>query len=168
MTLATSERTFPSLSPRENVEIFVRRALIWVYLNQVKFACWVKHRIQDASCKPIIWFRCGSPQTNSEELNAMQLLDCGWKLPIRTKISKKILISELLISSPRKKGLNKVIKRLSTLRNWMLPLSFNILCEGRRNRNRKRKRILVSVWKFYHSTQLRRRKSTGRDSRCFA
>ena len=87
----------------------------------------------------------GSPQTNSEELNAMQLFDCGWKLPIRTKISKKILISELLISSPRKKALNKVIKRLSTLRTWMLPLSFNILCERRRNRNRKRKRILVSV-----------------------
>ena len=49
----------------------------------------------------------------------------------------------------------------------MLTLSLNILnrvfiCAGRR----WSKRILVSVWKFYPSTQLRRRKSTGRDSRC--
>ena len=38
-----------------------------------------------------------------------------------------MLISELLISLRRKKGLNKVIRRLSTLRTWMLTLSFNIL-----------------------------------------
>ena len=30
------------------------------------------------------------------------------------------------------------------------------------------KRILVSIWEFYRSTQLSWRKSTGRDSRCFA
>ena len=42
-------------------------------------------------------------------------------------MSKKMLISELLISLRRKKGLNKVIRRLSTLRTWMLTLSFNIL-----------------------------------------
>ena len=40
---------------------------------------------------------------------------------------KKMLISELWISWPRKKGLNKVIRRLSTLRTWMLTLAFNIL-----------------------------------------
>ena len=32
-----------------------------------------------------------------------------------------------LISLSRKKGLNKVIRRLSTLRTWMLTLAFNIL-----------------------------------------
>ena len=43
------------------------------------------------------------------------------------KLLKKMLISELKISSPRKKSLNKVIRRLSTLRTWMLTLAFNIL-----------------------------------------
>ena len=38
-----------------------------------------------------------------------------------------MLISELKISFPRKKGLNKVIRRLSTFRTWMLTLAFNIL-----------------------------------------
>ena len=38
-----------------------------------------------------------------------------------------MLISELQISLTRKKGLNKVIRRLSTLRTWMLTLAFNIL-----------------------------------------
>ena len=36
-----------------------------------------------------------------------------------------MLISELKISLPGKKGLNKVIRRLSTLRTLMLTLSLN-------------------------------------------
>ena len=43
-----------------------------------------------------------------------------------TKFAKKMLIWELYISLPRNKGLNRVIRRLSTLRTWMLALSFNI------------------------------------------
>ena len=43
------------------------------------------------------------------------------------KSLKKMLISELYISFPQKKGLNKVIRRLLTFRTWMLTLAFNIL-----------------------------------------
>ena len=43
-----------------------------------------------------------------------------------TKCAKKMLIWDLYISLPRNKGLNRVIRRLSTLRTWMLALSFNI------------------------------------------
>ena len=49
------------------------------------------------------------------------------KLLYGPKLLKKMLISELQISLPRKQGLNKVIRRLSTFRTWMLTLAFNIL-----------------------------------------
>ena len=43
------------------------------------------------------------------------------------KFLKKMLISEVRISLPRKKCLSKVIRRLSTMRTLMLTLAVNIL-----------------------------------------
>ena len=78
-----------------------------------------------------------------------------------------------LFISEKKKGLKKVIRHLSTLRTWMLTLSFNILAcvylwikvMKKLNDN------LIKEEDFsqcYRSTQLKRRKSTGRDWRGFA
>ena len=78
-----------------------------------------------------------------------------------------------LFISKKKKGLKKVIRHLSTLRTWMLTLSFNILAcvylwikvMKKLNDN------LIKEEDFsqcYRSTQLKRRKSTGRDWRGFS
>ena len=78
-----------------------------------------------------------------------------------------------LFISKKKKGLKKVIRHLSTLRTWMLTLSFNILAcvylwiKAMKKLNDN----LIKEEDFsqcYRSTQLKRRKSTGRDWRGFS
>ena len=77
-----------------------------------------------------------------------------------------------LFISKKKKGLKKVIRHLSTLRTWMLTLSFNILtcvylCI---KAMKKLNDNLIKEEDFspcYYSTQLKRRKSTGRKQPIF-
>ena len=50
-------------------------------LKQTDRTCWMIHAPGGGGG--------GSPQTNSEELNAMRLVNCGRKRPIRTKKFKE-------------------------------------------------------------------------------